>query len=78
MARQQAEALADRLFGMGAATVYAFGGGMTMPVAVELPDDPAKRTVPIDWYRNPYDEDAPAAEKTRDVGQRYLLAYTRL
>jgi hypothetical protein len=41
----------DELYQMGAKKVYAFGAAYSMVIAVELPDDPAKRKALFDWQK---------------------------
>ena len=78
MTRQQAEGLADRLYGMGAVKIYAFGGVMSLSFAIELPDDKDKRAAIFDWYHRKYEENLSVAERVRDVGQKYLLVHPGL
>ncbi len=74
----QAIALEDRLKGMGATKVLAFGGGvMSLSIAIELPQTPAQRRELFDWYRRnnkPLEPRPPV----QDVGQRYLLFFPGL
>lgn len=72
MTREQADALADRLYEMGAKQVLAFGGVMTMSFAVELPDDKEKRKAIFDWYKRKYEGEF-QSNRQRDEGQKYLL-----
>ena len=78
MTREQADGMADRLYTLGAVKVMAFGGATTASLAVELPDakvpeNKEKRKALFDWYKKRYEEHTPAAERTRDEGQQYLL-----
>ena len=74
--RGQALAMADRLLGMGATKVMAFGAGvMCMSIAIELPKDPAQRAELFKWYDRNLDPNMP---RTKDLGQRYLLYFTGL
>jgi hypothetical protein len=68
-----AEALkcADAWYGMGAVKVSAFGKTTTDYLAIELPDDPAKRAALFDW-ENRYAA-ANRHDGTKDEGQKYLL-----
>jgi DNA-directed RNA polymerase subunit RPC12/RpoP len=80
MTREQADGLADRLYEMGAKKVIAFGGVMTMTIAVELPDaavpeNKDKRKAIFDWYKRKYEETLPVASRKRDVGQQWLLVH---
>jgi hypothetical protein len=74
MTVQQADGLADRLYTMGAVKVYAFGGVVTMSIAVELPKDPDKRKELFDWHKR-WVEDK-GGQFSRDEGQQYLLVRT--
>jgi hypothetical protein len=78
MTREQADGLADRLYGMGAIKVYAFGGVATMSIAIELPPEKDKRDKIFEWYKKKYEEHTSAAERVQDVGQKYLLVHTGL
>ena len=83
MTREQADGLADRLYDMGAKKVIAFGGVMTMTIAVELPDaavpeNKDKRKAIFDWYKRKYQENTPIASRKRDVGQQWLLVHPGL
>ena len=78
MTREQADGLADRLYGMGAIKVYAFGGVATMSIAIELPPEKDKRDRIFEWYKKKYEEHMSAAERVQDVGQKYLLVHTGL
>jgi hypothetical protein len=72
--RGQALFMADRLHGMGATKVLAFGGGvMCMSIAIELPKDPAQRAELFKWYDRDLNPNMP---RTKDLGQRYLLYFT--
>jgi hypothetical protein len=76
MTVQQADGLADRLYTMGAVKVYAFGGVVTMSLAIELPQDPDKRKELFDWYARRVDEKG--GQPQHDEGQQYLLVRTGL
>ena len=83
MTREQADGMADRLYDMGAKKVIAFGGVMTMTIAVELPDaavpeNKDKRKAIFDWYKRKYEENTPIASRKRDVGQQWLLVHPGL
>lgn len=68
---RQAAAMETDLKAKGATKVLAFGAGvMCLCIAIELPDDPAKRKALFDWHNEnvPFGE-----ERTKDVGQRYIL-----
>lgn len=67
---RQAAALLENLYSKGAVKVYAFGGLMTLWLAVELPADPARRTELLD-YINKLNADFSDEKKQTDVGQRY-------
>lgn len=72
MTREQAAAMADRLYEMGAKKVITFGGVMSLAFAVELPEDKEKRKAIFDWYRRKYEAEF-ETKRQRDEGQRYLL-----
>lgn len=76
MTRSQAEYKIDQWYKMGATKVIAFGGVMSMTVALELPKDPAKRKELFDWEKKWHTEmdRKPAV----DVGQKYLLIRLRI
>jgi hypothetical protein len=75
-ATNQALNRAQQWYGMGAKKVFAFGGGMTMSLGIELPDDPAQRKQLFDWQANWHSE---MFEKVQtDVGQKYLLIKMRI
>jgi hypothetical protein len=71
MSRNQADALADRIYQLGAIRVVAFGSVISSSVAIQLPSDPQKRRAIFNWL----------AERRRDTsypippdtGQNYLL-----
>jgi hypothetical protein len=67
----QAVAMANKLKALGATKVLAFGAGvMCLNIAIELPNEPAKRKALFDWH----DQDLTLGEvRTKDVGQRYIL-----
>jgi hypothetical protein len=71
MTEGQATALADRLYGMGAVKVLAFGEVISRSIAVELPDDPEKRKKLFEFER----EHNGWKSKSKDVGQRYFLLW---
>jgi hypothetical protein len=71
MTEGQANALADRLYAMGAVKVYAFGEVISRSIAVELPDDPVKRKALFDYEK----QHNGFRSKTKDVGQRYFLLW---
>jgi hypothetical protein len=71
MTRSQAEYKIDQWYKMGATKVIAFGNGMSLTVALELPSDPAKRKELFAWEKKWHtDMDRKPAV---DVGQKYLL-----
>ncbi|MEM8875071.1 MAG: hypothetical protein AAGD32_12545 [Planctomycetota bacterium] len=76
MTDYQAEHRIDQWYNMGAKTVYSFGGGMSMKVIFELPDDPAKREKLFawraSWYAEMFEEALP------DEGQQYMVVKLRL
>ena len=74
--RSQAEYRIDQWYKMGAIKVYAFGGVMSMTVALELPKDPAKRKELFDWEKKWHTE--MDIKPSVDVGQKYLLIRMRL
>ena len=74
--RSQAEYRVDQWYKMGATKVYAFGGLMSMTVALELPKDPAKRKELFDWEKKWHTE--MDIKPSVDVGQKYLLIRMRL
>ncbi|MGB7158974.1 MAG: hypothetical protein WBD40_12955, partial [Tepidisphaeraceae bacterium] len=71
MTQGQVIGFADRLYGMGAVKVYAFGEMISATVAVELPDDPAMRKALFDFEK----EHNGFRSKTTDVGQRFFLLH---
>lgn len=71
MTQGQVIGFADRLYALGAVKVYAFGEVISKSVAVELPDDPAKRQALFEFER----EHNGFRSKTKDVGQRYFLLW---
>lgn len=76
MTSSQAEHRIDDWYTMGATKVYAFGGTMTMNIALELPSDPAKRKALFDWTN---DWNAKSLiPRASDVGQKYLLVRLHL
>ncbi|CAN5559832.1 hypothetical protein BH09PLA1_BH09PLA1_00670 [soil metagenome] len=74
--RSQAEYKIDQWYKMGATKVIAFGGVMSMTVALELPSDLEKRKELFAWEKKWHSEmdRKPAV----DVGQKYLLIRMRL
>ena len=75
MTREQADAMADNLYQMGAVKVLAFGGVMTMSLAIELPQEKEKRDAIFAWYKRKYESELSPARRQRDEGQRYILFY---
>lgn len=82
MTDSQAEGFVSRWYDMGVKKVYAFGGVMTMSVALELPPsdnqaDKDKRTAIFErvnkWHEGFYD-----VPQFKDVGQKYLLVRLKL
>ncbi|HEV2293385.1 MAG TPA: hypothetical protein VGR35_05985 [Tepidisphaeraceae bacterium] len=71
MTEGQANALADKLYAMGAVKVLAFGEVISRSVAVELPDDPEKRKKLFEYEK----EHNGLRSKSKDVGQRYFLLW---
>ncbi|MGF1634809.1 MAG: hypothetical protein ACFCVE_13230 [Phycisphaerae bacterium] len=67
---RQTEKVVGDWYEMGAKKVYAFGSGISMSVAIELPDAVEQRTAIFDWCnkRLPLG-DPPKA----DEGQQYIL-----
>jgi hypothetical protein len=76
MTRSQAEYKIDQWYKMGATKVIAFGGLVSMTVALELPTDPAKRKELFDWERKWHSE--MDMKPAVDVGQKYLLIRLRI
>ncbi len=71
MTENQVIGFADRLYGMGAVKVYAFGEMISASLAVELPADPAQRKKL--WA---FEKEHNGFRSTqKDVGQDYLLLY---
>lgn len=78
MTDTQAEHRIDDWYNMGATKVYAFGGTLSMTVALELPANPAKRKALFDWV-NHWHQDMPnPIPPMSDVGQKYLLVRLKL
>ncbi|HWB54814.1 MAG TPA: hypothetical protein VG722_11500 [Tepidisphaeraceae bacterium] len=73
MTISQAKRQIDNWYNMGAAKVYAFGGMMTLSVAIELPKDPAKRQALFAWVNNWNAKQF--VKRVSDVGQKYLLVH---
>ncbi len=71
MTLQQAEGWAKLRYEDGAKTCYAFGGAVSTYLAVELPQDPAKRKTLIDWQNRWAKQHYQKAYK--DEGQQYML-----
>ena len=76
MTTSQAKRQVDAWYNMGAVKVYAFGGMMTLSVALELPKDPAKRQKLFDWVNDWNTRQFIA--RVNDVGQNYLLVRLHL
>ncbi|HZZ42931.1 MAG TPA: hypothetical protein VFE58_08325 [Tepidisphaeraceae bacterium] len=72
----QAKYHIDEWYKMGATKVYAFGGGLSLSVALELPANPAQRKTLFDWV-NQWHQGSHTPPMT-DVGQKYLLVRLRL
>lgn len=71
---KQAAARADRLYEMGAKKCYAFGVGLSLTFAIELPDDKTKRADIIDWANSSILEvKSDDSSRITDIGQRFLL-----
>lgn len=71
MTENQVIGFADRLYGMGAVKVYAFGEMISASLAVELPADPAQRKKLWAFEK----EHNRFRSTQKDVGQDYLLLY---
>lgn len=71
MTENQALNLADGWYRMGAKRVIAFGGGMSMSLAIGLPDDSAGRKKFFDWEHEHHNDFTKPPSK--DVGQKWLL-----
>ena len=56
---------------MGAKRVMAFGAGVSTTLAIELPDDPAKRKQMLDWANKWNSELGYNPEK--DIGQKWVV-----
>jgi hypothetical protein len=77
MSDSQAQNRIEQWYKMGATKVYAFGGGLSMTVALELPPAPnPKRKVLLDWV-NQWHEGS-TTRPMSDMGQKYLLVRLRL
>jgi hypothetical protein len=74
----QAARQVDRWYEMGATKVLAFGGQMSMNVALELPKDPEKRAALFDWVNKWHLESDSTWVPDKDVGQKYLLVRLRI
>ena len=70
LSTKQAEYKIDQFYQMGAKQVIAFGNGISTTLAVELPDDPAKRKEIFAWQAKWHKEYGFEVEK--DVGQNWL------
>ncbi len=71
MTEGQVIGFADRLYGMGAVKVYAFGEVISASLAVELPADPAQRKKLWEFEK----QHNRFRSKAKDVGQNYFLLY---
>jgi hypothetical protein len=77
MSETQAENRIDSWYKMGVTKVYAFGGVISMTVALELPPAPSpKRKAIFDWV-NQWHEGTSTLPMS-DVGQKYVLVRLRL
>jgi hypothetical protein len=68
--KKQAMYHVDELYQMGAKKIYAFGAGYSMTIAIELPDDAAKRKALFDWQKKWHSEMHVKADT--DQGQKFL------
>jgi len=68
--KKQALYHVDELYQMGAKKIYAFGNGYSMTIAIELPDDPAKRKAIFDWQTRWHSE--MHIKPDTDQGQRFI------
>jgi predicted RNA-binding Zn-ribbon protein involved in translation (DUF1610 family) len=68
---RQAIAFADKLYGMGAVKVVAFGGQLALKAGVELPKEPDKRKALFEWQANYHREQAIPVQV--DEGQKYMV-----
>lgn len=74
----QSEFNINNWYNLGAKKVYAFGGLMTLAVAIEMPiTDQDKRKALIDWA-NKFHEERPDIPQFKDEGQKYLLIRLKL
>lgn len=71
--RGRTEQKIEQWYKDGAKNVYAFGQVMTATLAIELPDDPAKRKPFIDYINTFNEEHNRSKPKVTDVGQKYVL-----
>jgi len=76
LSRKQALFKVDEIYGLGAARVVAFGGGISRTLAIELPDDKSKRKQVLDWA-NKWNLDK-GFQKEPDVGQKWIVIGTRM
>ena len=67
----QATRRVDELYQLGAKQVLAFGSRISSTLAVELPDDKAKRKALFDWQARWHAEHHFDVEQ--DIGQRWLV-----
>ena len=73
MTPEKADRIAQDLYRMGARQVLAFGPAISASLAIELPQDPAKRRALFDWVIGWHESQALNQPRPRDVGQKYLL-----
>ncbi|HEX3359310.1 MAG TPA: hypothetical protein VHS31_20190 [Tepidisphaeraceae bacterium] len=70
LSKKQALFKVDQFYQMGAKKVVAFGAGISMTLALELPDDAAKRKAIFDWAAKWNNENNWKGDK--DEGQKWL------
>jgi hypothetical protein len=71
MTNQQAKGLAAEWRHMGTKRVIAFGAGLSMSLAIELPASPTQRK-PFFDYENEHHYDF-RKPRAKDVGQKWLI-----
>jgi hypothetical protein len=71
--REKTELIAQDWYDHGAKKVLAFGGVMTRCLAIELPDDKAKREYFFDYAQKFSLETHPGKAAQKDEGQKYVV-----
>ena len=71
--REKTELVAQEWYDHGAKKVLAFGGVMTRCLAIELPDDKAKREYFFDYAQRFSLETHPGKVAQKDEGQKYVV-----